>query len=86
MDDVPNQTKIPGFALWGASGGTNRGAEGGHRFADFPDFGGFEIRRLKSVGPAFTVSKPPRGVGPDGFMRGRARRAEYCSERHGAAG
>ena len=36
MDDVPNRKSFPGFGIWGASCGMNRGAEWG---TDLPIFG-----------------------------------------------
>ena len=41
--DVPNLHIFPGFAVWGVSGVTNRGADGGHRSLDLP-----KIRRVLS--------------------------------------
>ena len=29
IDDTSNENNFPGFATWGSSGGTNRGAKGG---------------------------------------------------------
>ena len=38
IDDASNENNFRCIIVWGSSGGTNRGGEGGHRFVGFRDF------------------------------------------------